>query len=159
MPLLALPPELLLDIVSQLYSTQDFIAVSTSCRQLRACCNSMGPKSLRQIMERTLEGSFGKETCATYIEELRQDEFCTNFLSHEKHRQKYRNTNENKRYLIIRKHDTKDVCSGCLTLAMVLRYCWYPWVLGRGGSELRNMYKQAIKRCVSDPDKFTHDLQ
>ena len=159
MPLLALPPEILVALVGHLNSAQDFLALSTTSRQLRACCNSARPKVLRLLMERTLDDALGgKDGVAVerYLVALRKCKFCEFFLSDEGNRKIYRWTNTTRRYNLILNHETKDVCGGCLTLTMVLRYTWYPWFQKPAG-ELKARYLEAIRYRIAEEERYAHD--
>jgi hypothetical protein len=156
MPLLALPPEILVALVGHLNSTQDYLALSTTSRQLRACCISVRPKTLRLLMERTLESDIGKAASEHYLEALGRCKFCEFYLEDEENRKTYRQTNTQRRYNLILNHETKDVCGGCLTLTMVLKYTWYPWYQ-KPAEELRMQYLDAIQHRVADLERYSHD--
>ena len=153
--LLSLPPEILVHLASHLHTTQDYLSLSSASRQLRACCLSLRPKALRLLMERTLEQALDKTMVSHYIAALENCKFCDWFFADEQNRRKYANTSTTRRYNLILNHQTKDICGGCLTLALVLRYCWYPW-FGRAPNELRISYLDAIRKRVCDSEKYAH---
>ncbi|KAF8538229.1 hypothetical protein BDD12DRAFT_885826 [Trichophaea hybrida] len=156
MPLLALPPEILVAVVDHLNSTQDYLALSMASRQLRACCISVRPKTLRLLMERTLQADLGKDASEKYLEALKRCAFCEYYLEDEENRKAYRQTNPTRRYNLILNHETKDLCGGCLTLTLVLKVTWYPWYQ-KPAEVLRVEYLSAIKQRITDLERYSHD--
>lgn len=156
--LLSLPPELLVYLSSHLRTSQDYLALSATSRQLRACCHSLRPKELRGLMERTIAHGITDEKAATqYVTELKDCKFCDWYFADEKNRRTYAQTLATRRYNLILSHETKDICGGCLTLALALKYCWYPWEeTSDATNELRTSYLFAIRARVTDPDKYLH---
>lgn len=160
--LLSLPPELLVYLSTHLHTSQDYLALSMTSRQLRACCFSLRPKELRTLMERTIaRGLTDEETMTQYLAALKDCKFCDWYFSDELNRRTYAQTMTTRRYHLILSHDpdheTKDICGGCLTLALVLKYCWYPWYETMDATdEFRASYLYAIRARVTDPDKYLH---
>jgi len=158
--LLSLPPELLVYLSSHLRTSQDYLAVSSTSRQLRACCFSLRPRELRTLMERTIvHGLTDDETTIQYLAALKNCKFCDWYFADEQNRRTYAQTVTTRRYNLILSHDpdheTKDICGGCLTLALSLRYCWYPWETSDTINDLRASYLDAIRAWVTN-HKYLH---
>ncbi|KAA8913121.1 hypothetical protein FN846DRAFT_181833 [Sphaerosporella brunnea] len=154
--LLSLPPELLVYLAGHLHSSQDYLSLSSTSRQLRRCCHSLQPRALRVLMERTLAQDLEAVVAEQYVASLQSCKFCKWYFADEENRQKYRETNPTRRYNLILSHETKHVCGGCLTLSLALKYCWYPWFACEGAQELRGSYLAAIQARVADTEGYSH---
>jgi hypothetical protein len=156
--LLSLPPELLVYLAGHLHSSQDYLSLSSTSRQLRRCCHSLQPGALRLLMERTLASDLDADKGAVepYLASLQSCKFCDWYFADYRNRQKYRQTLTTRRYNLILSHETKHVCGGCLTLSLALKYCWYPWFAGDGAQELRVSYLAAIQTRIADSEGYSH---
>lgn len=112
-------------------------------------------------MSRTLSAALDKAASDRYLDSLTACRFCDWYFADPENRKTFRRTATTKRYNLVLGivcHETKDVCGGCLTLALVVKYCWFPWYeAGVNMPEaLRIGYLAAIEHNVADPERYGH---